>query len=217
LHFRLESAVQTIDSELVNNFTGKRIGVSVSHLQESDGNMEHDATSKESEKSAEDWMNLNKINGKIVKVSEDIIPGDQPLLFQFDLLKENNNATFKYSDEASEVIRSELANNEIECLLLFSSGRVGHTESKKSTNVLQYIPLAARMLVAILGHTAVPGSAWDNTVTTTPGEPIFRVVIYYTCGGDRTLYLGGVEALKSSFPSILSYQAFTNAALGKMK
>lgn len=207
--------VQQSDPELTNNFAGKRIGVSVSHLQEgSDGKLAYDASVSVYEDNATTWMADNKINGKIVRVGEGSILGDDHQLIQFfDVLHEDEKADIAFSSDA---IKKELLKNDIDCLLMYSSAVVEDAGPTSKTAV-QALLLGGRLVTSALGGAAGAGPKWDNSTSTNPNDSIMRVMVYYTCGSAKPLYLGGVDAPRKMDPTSIACQSFIDSAAGKNK
>lgn len=203
-------SVQIADPTLANNFQGKKIGASVAYMDinDKDGKMVYAKSAKWLESNIDLWMYENKQSVKIIQVDESSILGaDRPLLAFYPYINEDSKNDFKFS---SEQIKSTLEKNGIDCLLLFSGGTI--EDASDGLNYFKFAEFGLRMASAVVTHTSGVAS---NSKFTTNGQSTLRGMVFYTCGGERPLFIGGVQGLKDQSPLQKTIHLLADAALKK--
>lgn len=178
--------IQNISPDFAGNFSGKSIGYAVSNMvvQEDGSFVATSGTPKNLIGIAETWANTSGLKAYRVTTKEDtILTGGIPLLGYFDLLQKDETTQIPVSTDA---IKKALASNEVDCLLLYSSSMLG---SSSSVNGFKIAEFGSRMVSSLYGGMSTSASSGRGS----SGEAINRTMIYYTCGGEKPLYLVGIQ------------------------
>lgn len=202
-------SVQIIDPDLPNNFQGKKIGASAAYMEiDKNGKMVYTKHVKWLESNLDLWMHDKKQSVKIIQADESMVLGtDRPLLAFYPYINEGNKNPFKFS---SEQIRNTLDKYSIDCLLLFSGGTI--EEAGTELNYLKFAEFGLRMTSAVIARTSTVGSDSDFTRN---GQTTLRGMVFYTCGGEKPLFIGGVQGHRDQSPLQKTIHLLADAAINK--
>lgn len=203
-------SVKSSDPALQSNFQGKKIGASAAYMQFDDrtGKMEYDKSAKWLEGNIDLWMYEKKQGVKIVQIDESSILGpNRPLLGFYPYINETGKNDFKFQ---AEQIKAALEQNGIDCLLLLTGGTV--EPASDEVNYFKFAEFGVRMASAITTRTSTVAS---DSKFTKSGQSIQRGMVFYTCGGEKPLFIGGVEGPKDQLPLQKAIYLLADTALNK--
>lgn len=203
------------DPSLQTNTYGKRIGLAASY-RKSASESSMNALTRMNESStrtiAKQFFTNPSLgavlNGKIIEVDEENVLGkDRPLVLYYNAIAENPSFKVAINPEA---VKAELAKNEVDCLLLFSTGQVSESETK--VNWTKFAEFGLRMATAATGGMATTAGGGDFT----SGSMKQQGMMLYTCG-DKVLYLGGASGDATAQPWRKTQELFMDTVNGKQK
>lgn len=203
--------IQITDPELVNHFAGKQICFSVSKKTLTESGSIINTSPRFLIEKAEKWANTSVFRAFRVNLTEEtIFSGGIPLLGNFDQLQNDEKASIPVY---AEIIKSTLVINECDCLLLYSSADAG-VATNSVLSGLKATELLSRFGSALVSHTSTSSSGGSNVSS---GEAINRSMIYYTCGGEKPLFLAAMQggAIHDK-PEEKVFELLNAAGTGKM-